>query len=108
VAAVASFLSAVLTEIDLCDVCSCQEILRRNGRGQEARGRAWHDTAQRMLADVPLWKVCQMGRYSMAQVCVCVCVCVCVRVVGGGCARPVSLASTATRRRWASGVRQQS
>jgi hypothetical protein len=33
-AAVASFLAAVLTEIHLCDVCSCQEILRRNGRGQ--------------------------------------------------------------------------
>jgi translation elongation factor EF-Tu-like GTPase len=34
VAAVASFLSAVLTEIYLCNVCSCPEILRRNGRGQ--------------------------------------------------------------------------
>jgi hypothetical protein len=33
-AAVASFLVAVLTEIYLYDVCSCQEILRRNGRGQ--------------------------------------------------------------------------
>jgi hypothetical protein len=33
-AAVASFLAAVLTEIYLCGVCSCQEILRRNGRGQ--------------------------------------------------------------------------
>jgi hypothetical protein len=32
-AAVASFLAAVLTEIYLCDVCSCHEILRRNGRG---------------------------------------------------------------------------
>jgi hypothetical protein len=29
-AAVASFLAAVLTEIYLCSVCSCQEILRRN------------------------------------------------------------------------------
>ena len=28
--AVASFVAAVLTEIYLCDVCSCQEILRRN------------------------------------------------------------------------------
>jgi hypothetical protein len=26
--------AAVLTEIYLCNVCSCQEILRRNGRGQ--------------------------------------------------------------------------
>jgi hypothetical protein len=34
--AVASFLAAVLTEIYLCDVCSCREILRRNGRGQGA------------------------------------------------------------------------
>jgi hypothetical protein len=33
-AAVASFLAAVLTEIYLCGVCSCQEMLRRNGRGQ--------------------------------------------------------------------------
>jgi hypothetical protein len=33
-AAVASVLAAVLTEIYLCNVCSCQEILRRNGRGQ--------------------------------------------------------------------------
>jgi hypothetical protein len=32
-ASVASFLVAVLTEIYLCHVCSCQEILRRNGRG---------------------------------------------------------------------------
>eukprot|EP01047_Picozoa_sp_COSAG01_P058649 COSAG01_NODE_6937_length_3431_cov_20.894358_1_plen_59_part_00 len=32
-ASVASFLVAVFTEIYLCDVCSCQEILRRNGRG---------------------------------------------------------------------------
>eukprot|EP01047_Picozoa_sp_COSAG01_P071277 COSAG01_NODE_11021_length_2025_cov_19.414313_4_plen_149_part_00 len=34
VAAAASFLAAVLTEIYLCNVCSCQQILRRNGRGQ--------------------------------------------------------------------------
>jgi hypothetical protein len=32
-ASVASFLAAVLAEIYLCNVCSCQEILRRNGRG---------------------------------------------------------------------------
>jgi hypothetical protein len=32
-ASVASCLAAVLTEIDLCNVCSCQEILRRNGHG---------------------------------------------------------------------------
>jgi ribosomal-protein-alanine N-acetyltransferase len=32
-AALASFSAAVLTEIYLCNVCSCQEILRRNGRG---------------------------------------------------------------------------
>jgi hypothetical protein len=35
---------AVWTEIYLCDVCSCQEILRRNGRGQLRVGwmpRAW-------------------------------------------------------------------
>jgi ABC-type transport system involved in cytochrome bd biosynthesis fused ATPase/permease subunit len=28
-----SFLAAVLAEIQLCNVCSCQEILRCNGRG---------------------------------------------------------------------------
>jgi hypothetical protein len=33
-AAVASCLAAVSTEIYQCDVCYCQEILRRNGRGQ--------------------------------------------------------------------------
>eukprot|EP01047_Picozoa_sp_COSAG01_P059075 COSAG01_NODE_7046_length_3377_cov_4.561853_3_plen_66_part_00 len=32
-ASVASFQAAVLTEIYLCNVCSYQEILRRNGRG---------------------------------------------------------------------------
>ena len=32
-ASVASFSAAVLTGIYLCTVCSCQEILRRNGRG---------------------------------------------------------------------------
>jgi hypothetical protein len=36
-AAVASVLAAVLTEIYLCDVCCCREILRRNGRGQDGR-----------------------------------------------------------------------
>jgi hypothetical protein len=29
-----SFSAAALAEIYLCNVCSCQEILRRNGRGQ--------------------------------------------------------------------------
>jgi hypothetical protein len=33
-ATVASFVAAVLTEIYLCDVCSCRETLRRNGRAQ--------------------------------------------------------------------------
>jgi hypothetical protein len=34
VAAVASFVAAVSTEMSLCDVCSGQEVLRRDGRGQ--------------------------------------------------------------------------
>jgi hypothetical protein len=34
------FWRAVLTEIYLCDVYSCQEILRRNGRVQERDRRA--------------------------------------------------------------------
>jgi hypothetical protein len=29
------FLAAVVTEIDLCNVCSCQEISRRHGRAQD-------------------------------------------------------------------------
>jgi hypothetical protein len=33
VASVASFLTAVFTDIYLCNVCSCQEILRHDGRG---------------------------------------------------------------------------
>jgi hypothetical protein len=32
-----SFWRPILTEIYLCDVCSCQELLRRNGRGQATR-----------------------------------------------------------------------
>jgi hypothetical protein len=35
-ASVASLLAAVVTEIYLCNVCSCHEILRRNGLGQAA------------------------------------------------------------------------
>jgi hypothetical protein len=38
VAAVVSFLAAVMTEIYLCGVCSCPEILRQNGRGQVGAG----------------------------------------------------------------------
>jgi hypothetical protein len=44
VAAVASFLAAGgLTEVYLCGVCSCQEILRRDGRGQQVF--RWLDVA---------------------------------------------------------------
>jgi hypothetical protein len=32
-ASVASFQAALLAEIYLCNVCSCQKISRRNGRG---------------------------------------------------------------------------
>eukprot|EP01049_Picozoa_sp_SAG25_P016642 SAG25_NODE_3915_length_930_cov_1.583634_2_plen_129_part_00 len=32
-ASLASFVAAAVTEIYLCNVCFCQEILRRNGRG---------------------------------------------------------------------------
>jgi hypothetical protein len=39
-ASVASFEAAVLTEIYLCNVCSCQETLRRNGPGQGAGAAA--------------------------------------------------------------------
>jgi hypothetical protein len=37
-AAAASCLAAVLTEIYLCNVCSCREMLRRHGRRQGAAG----------------------------------------------------------------------
>jgi hypothetical protein len=37
-AAVASFVAAVLFQRYLCGVCSCQEVLRRNGRGQAFAG----------------------------------------------------------------------
>jgi hypothetical protein len=46
-AAVASFLAAVVTEIYLCDVRSCQEISRRNGRAQHDFELEAH-TAQHM------------------------------------------------------------
>eukprot|EP01047_Picozoa_sp_COSAG01_P091855 COSAG01_NODE_23360_length_818_cov_1.036161_1_plen_209_part_00 len=36
-ASVASLLAAVVTEIYLCNVCPCREILRRSGRGQARR-----------------------------------------------------------------------
>jgi hypothetical protein len=32
---VASLLAAILTEIYLCNVCSCHELLRRSGLGQD-------------------------------------------------------------------------
>jgi hypothetical protein len=44
-AAVASFSAAVLTGIYLGKVCSCQEILRRNGRGQAPLSLRRHDMA---------------------------------------------------------------
>jgi hypothetical protein len=39
-AAVASFLAAVLAEIELCNVCSCQEIWRRHGQCAQAAAPA--------------------------------------------------------------------
>jgi hypothetical protein len=53
-AAVASFLAAVLTEIYLCNVCSCPEILRRNGRGQKERVAVLRRTAPRRRWGRPL------------------------------------------------------
>jgi hypothetical protein len=52
----ASFCAAVLAEIYLCNVCSCQETLRRNGRGQGGalqRARAERRALQkRQVCDV--------------------------------------------------------
>jgi hypothetical protein len=49
-AAVASFLAAVLTEIYLCNVCSCQEILRRNGADRAAAAAAGGGAASTLPA----------------------------------------------------------
>jgi hypothetical protein len=49
-AAAASLLAAVLTEIYLCGVFSCQEILRRNGRTQAARRHCGCQTTQPLTA----------------------------------------------------------
>jgi hypothetical protein len=67
--AVASFLAAVLTEIYLCILCSCPEILRRNGHGQLRLGATATpptvcDVAVRMTAAIealcsPLMGACQ-------------------------------------------------
>jgi hypothetical protein len=54
-ASVAFFLTAVFTEIYLCNVCSCQEILRRNGRGQCAPATA------------PRWRCGWSGRRGCAR-----------------------------------------
>jgi hypothetical protein len=53
-ASVASFLAAILTEMYLCNVCSCQEILRRNGPGQ-ACGYAKVDDVKGEMEKPPLW-----------------------------------------------------
>eukprot|EP01047_Picozoa_sp_COSAG01_P014735 COSAG01_NODE_724_length_14056_cov_41.795443_4_plen_76_part_00 len=38
-----------MTEIHLCNVCSCQEVLRRNGRGQLSPGfEVWRGYHQSM------------------------------------------------------------
>jgi hypothetical protein len=65
-AAVASFLEAVLTEIYLCGVCSCREILRRNGRGQAARKRAAEDVMQKVKAQAAS-KAAETIQQSMAE-----------------------------------------
>jgi hypothetical protein len=58
-ASVASFVAAVVAaEIYLCDVCPCQEMLRRNGRGLDSvealqRGlKANHVTARCTIHEV--------------------------------------------------------
>jgi pimeloyl-ACP methyl ester carboxylesterase len=65
-AAVASFLAAVLTRIYLCSVCSCQEILRRNGRGQSPR---WPICWSR-----PCWSPTWTSSRATSPVCRCSCV----------------------------------
>jgi hypothetical protein len=57
--AVASFLAAGLTEIYLRNVCSCQEILRRNGAARAQCGE-W-ESPERPLSD----EVCTPGIASM-------------------------------------------
>jgi hypothetical protein len=45
----ASYLTAVFTEIHLCNVCSGQEIVRRHGRGQDSVDPATHAAAAALL-----------------------------------------------------------
>jgi hypothetical protein len=52
-ASAASFLTAVFTEIYLCHACSCQEILRRNGRGQGGMIEDEGERQQRLALQVP-------------------------------------------------------
>eukprot|EP01047_Picozoa_sp_COSAG01_P034007 COSAG01_NODE_2533_length_7491_cov_236.560741_3_plen_199_part_00 len=51
-AAAASFVAAVVTDIYLCDVCSCQEILRRGG-GTQVRGYKTVVSLKRRLVESP-------------------------------------------------------
>jgi hypothetical protein len=57
-AAVASFSAAILTEIYICYVCSCQGILRRNGRGQALEA----EDAQRCATRCLRWLACGAKR----------------------------------------------
>jgi hypothetical protein len=52
-----------LTEINLCDVCACQEILRRNGRGQAEVVAGVLDLAVRTLAQ-PVEEEAEAGSSS--------------------------------------------
>jgi hypothetical protein len=56
-AVVASFSAAVLTEIRLRGICSCQETLRRNGRCQ-ARAGALPECASAALHVPPAYPLC--------------------------------------------------
>eukprot|EP01047_Picozoa_sp_COSAG01_P034556 COSAG01_NODE_2602_length_7394_cov_2.281563_4_plen_139_part_00 len=70
------------TEIDLCDACSCQEILRCNGRGQAAergrRGRA-RAKAERARQD-PTWAELQAEEVVLSFLSLCACSAWCIRL----------------------------
>jgi hypothetical protein len=82
------------TEIDLCDACSCQEILRCNGRGQAAeRGRCGRARAKAERArQDPTWAELLAEEVILSSFFLCACSAWCTR-------RPVPHSSAPSRRR---------
>jgi hypothetical protein len=64
-AAVASFLDVVVTEMYLCTVCSCQEILRWHGRGQGRPSTAMRATRKVSPPPVPWLRRVLLARHHL-------------------------------------------